>query len=179
MRQTPRPAMHVRDVFMACCHTIQDQDRKDRLIPNSEAVERASSDYSVAGENGRIHAFDAKNYTPLGTATTADFEWLYKQRLVNSREGRKYYRQLRDGNNERYALCNVRDATTLDHHLPKSAFPVLAVTPDNLLPACDACNHIKLADTTPTLNTYFDDLGPGKWLRATIVAGKPYTPSTT
>ena len=53
---------------------------------------------------------------------------------------------------------------------------MLAVTPDNLLPACAECNHTKLADMTATLNTYFDDLGSSPWLRAHIVETTPYVP---
>lgn len=174
MIRTSRPSMDVREVFVACCRTISDQDRKNRLSPNIDKVVSASADYAVAGRNGNLEAFASSTYDPLGVATADDFEWLYETRLVKSKEGRTFYRALRGGNNERCALCNVRTATTLDHHLPKSAFSVLVVTPDNLLPACDTCNRTKLADTTPTLNTYFDDLGSRAWLRARIIAGRPY-----
>lgn len=176
MQRTPRPVMDAREVFATCCRNISDADRKGRLSPNIDKIERASADYANAGLNGNLDTFVASNYEPLGTATTDDFKWLYRNRLVRSSEGRTFYRSLRDGNNERCALCNVRSATTLDHHLPESVFPVLIVTPDNLLPACATCNHTKLANTTPTLNTYFDDLGPGMWLQARIIEGSPYIP---
>lgn len=174
MLLTARPAFSARGVFIACCNGIADADRKARVLPNVGKVEEASAAYAVAGGIGSLHTFVVATYDPLGMATADDFQWLYETRLVRSEPGRKYYRRLRDGNDERCALCNVRIATTLDHHLPKSTFSVLAVTPDNLLPACAECNHVKLSKTIPTLNTYFDDLGPGSWLKARIIEATPY-----
>lgn len=176
MLRTVRPTVTVRDVFSACCSTIADSNRKIRLSLNSENVETASAAYASAGLSGGLDTLLASVFVPVGMATADDFEWLYEARLVKSRPGRKYYTMLRDANNERCALCNVRPATTLDHHLPKSVFPVLVVTPDNLIPACETCNHTKLDTKTPTLNTYFDDLGPEPWLRARIIETTPYVP---
>jgi hypothetical protein len=173
---TARPTFSARDVFTACCGTISDAARKARLSPNVDKVEDASAAYAIAGAGGDLQSFVVSTYNPLGTATSDDFDWLYEARLVRSKPGRTYYLQLRDGNGERCALCNVRTATTLDHHLPKSAFSVLSVTPDNLLPSCGECNHTKLAKAVATLNTYFDDLGPGSWLKARIIETTPYVP---
>jgi len=169
--------MSAREVFETCCESIQDALRKGTLSPNASKVELAAHDYSVAGEAGTIQNLDAAAYEPLGSATVADFVWLYDQRLVGSKPGRAYYELLRDANkNGRCALCNVRRAWTLDHHLPKVQYPVFAVTPDNLLPACYDCNKIKLDNQTPTLNTYFDDLGPGPWLKVEVIPADPWIP---
>ncbi|MEU2043277.1 HNH endonuclease [Nocardia niwae] len=176
MLRTARPTVSARDVFVACCSTIADLSRKDRLSMNVENVETASAAYANAGTDGNLSAFPIAAYRPIGMATSADFEWLYEARMVKSKPGRRYYELLRDANDERCALCNVRPATTLDHHLPKSTFAVLVVTPDNLIPACDTCNHTKLDSTAPTLNTYFDDLGSDSWLKARIIEGNPYVP---
>lgn len=174
MIRTPRPNLVTSAVFADCCSSIEDADRKQRLFRNAGRVSAAGTQYSELGLSGRLSSFDASLYEPL-EATQADFDWLYDVRLVKSSPGRRHYRQIRDGNSGRCALCNVRDATTLDHHLPKSQFPVLAVTPDNLLPACDACNHVKLANTRPILNAYFDELGSSAWLSARVIESTPYT----
>lgn len=174
MRATPRPTLDVVSVFSDCCSTISDSARKRRIFDNASKVEDAANQYDRLGRRGALSAFDSAAYAPLGTATKVDFDWLYDVRLVASKPGRPHYLALRDGNSGRCALCNVRTATTLDHHLPKSEHSVLVVTPDNLLPACDTCNRIKLAELAPMINPYFDDLGDIDWLHVTVVESTPY-----
>jgi hypothetical protein len=169
--------MLAQEVFETCCGGIQDAARKGRLLSNAAKVNLAADDYRVAGAAGTIQHLDAATYEPLGSATVNDFVWLYDSRLVGGTSGRVYYELLRDGNrNGRCALCNVRRAWTLDHHLPKVDHPVFAVTPDNLLPACRDCNSIKLQNPTPILNAYFDDLGPGPWLKVEVIPTNPWIP---
>ena len=172
-----RPIVSARKVFETCCKGIQDPARKERLLPNAAKVESAADDYGLAGAQGTIQHIQAATYEPLGSATVEDFVWQYDERLVGSPSGRLYYELLRDSNrNGRCTLCNVVPAWTLDHHLPKAEHPVFAVTPDNLLPGCRDCNSIKLKDQTPTLNVYFDDLGPGPWLKAEVIPANPWIP---
>lgn len=175
MLVTPRAAFTAQDVFDDICFGISDPQRKKNLKANGPKVQSAAHDYEVAGNQGAIHKILATAYKPYGTAKPVDFIWLYDQRLVTSARGRVYYRSIRDSNGGRCALCNVRGASTLDHHLPKATHPIFAVTPDNLLPACKDCNSTKLASLTATLNTYFDDLGCGPWLTATVLETTPAT----
>lgn len=172
-----RPPLEVHEIFGNCCDGIEDKARRGRLLFNASKVDLAAADYQAAGEAGIIHLIDATTYEPLGGASTDDFVWLYDKRLVASSIGRVYYDSIRDANrNGRCALCNVNPAWTLDHHLPKAEHPVFAVTPDNLLPACRDCNSNKLQNQTPILNTYFDDLGPGPWLRLEVLPTNPWIP---
>ena len=76
--------------------------------------------------------------------------------------------------------CVQRTVDTLDHYLPKSLYPVLAVTPINLVPACSACNKTKLDFQPPDakgliLHTYYDDVPRDIWLKARVldVGGNP------
>lgn len=46
----------------------------------------------------------------------------------------------------RCPLCGEREATTLDHYLPRSTYPEFAVLPLNLVPCCRECNVKKLDD---------------------------------
>lgn len=40
-------------------------------------------------------------------------------------------------------FCNVGEATTLDHYLPKEHWPIYAVFTRNLVPCCASCNTLK------------------------------------
>lgn len=87
--------------------------------------------------------------------------------------GRQFYDEIRLSSPFNVCpLCLQGDVTALDHHLPKSVFPLLATSPQNLVPICHDCNKVKLdlvassANTTP-LHPYFDILGPETWLVGT------------
>ncbi len=66
---------------------------------------------------------------------------------------------------------------TLDHYLPKTAFPHFAITPVNLTPMCDICQGIKGTRTLDQegrrlyLHPYYDDFLAAQVLRLTI--GRP------
>ena len=74
-------------------------------------------------------------------------------------------------------FCDHGQVSTLDHILPKTVFPELAVTPDNLVGACRDCNTAKLA-TAPTkaenapLHPYFDNISHERWLGAQVIEGE-------
>ncbi|MGW0710510.1 HNH endonuclease [Streptomyces sp. NPDC002643] len=75
-------------------------------------------------------------------------------------------------------LCGHREVTTLDHHLPKSVFPLLAVTPANLIPCCSDCNRTKQSAAPnqaeeQTLHPYFDNIDDEQWLAAEVLQGAP------
>lgn len=75
--------------------------------------------------------------------------------------------------------CQYGQAKTLDHVIPKSRVPALAIDPWNLVPCCGQCNH--------TLNDSHSDqpdrqlLHPygmpevGRWLRARVIEQTPVT----
>lgn len=174
MLRAKRPTLQASGVFESCCKGIRDTKRKERLQANQDGVDTATRDYESAGNAGKIHDIHAGSYPLQAEATTEDFIWLYDARLVKGAATRVSYLLIRDGNRAgRCALCNVSRAASLDHHLPKAKHPILSCVPDNLLPACLACNHKKLSKDVPTLNPYFDDLGQGRWLRAEVIETSP------
>ena len=93
--------------------------------------------------------------------------------------GRTIYDQIKllpEG--DRCPLCDQRNVSTLDHILPKTLYPALAVAPDNLVGACFECNKAKLATAPVTpqdtlLHPYFDDVSHEQWLKAGIVPQAP------
>lgn len=50
---------------------------------------------------------------------------------------RKLHQYTRNG---KCSYCQISRANTLDHFLPKNDFPLLSVSPWNLIPACSECN---------------------------------------
>ncbi|MFD7817617.1 hypothetical protein ACFV6E_32555 [Streptomyces sp. NPDC059785] len=81
---------------------------------------------------------------------------------------------------EKCPLCGIGEVDTLDHYLPKAHFPLCAILPINLVPACMHCNHDKGPATsdspgTQPLHPYFDRLGQGRWLVADVLPTTPVT----
>ena len=69
---------------------------------------------------------------------------------------------------------------TLDHYLPKSKFPLYAVTPYNLIPACSDCNKDKFNDVSicrekETIHPYYDDFTDEVWIKAKMIEEDPIT----
>jgi hypothetical protein len=75
-------------------------------------------------------------------------------------------------------LCTVNTVSTLDHHLPKAEYPILSVTPTNLIPACRDCQCAKMEGypttvTEQTLHPYYDNIEGATWLTAIVNQGTP------
>ena len=92
--------------------------------------------------------------------------------------GRPIYNRLLMSSNEKCPLCGVNTVSTLDHHLPKAEYPVLSVTPINLIPACRDCQSAKMEDyptmaAEQTLHPYYDNIEADIWLTAVVNQGPP------
>lgn len=73
--------------------------------------------------------------------------------------------------------CNIDEATTLDHYLPKKYFPLYSANPWNFIPTCSRCNSIKQSyypknpNGIPFFNPLTDDFeNPDyNWLAVEII----------
>ncbi len=76
-------------------------------------------------------------------------------------------------------LCSAARASTLDHYLPKEAYPEFAVFPLNLVPACPDCNLRKRTDFMSEdgralfVHAYLDDLASTERFLFASVNGVP------
>jgi hypothetical protein len=108
--------------------------------------------------------------------STGEMVDVYKKRMAKKdAPGRPLYDRLMAAPpHGRCPLCGQRTVSTLDHHLPKSLYPGLAVNPLNLVPACADCNKEKgeFAPSAPheqSLHPYFDDVDGETWLFAEVL----------
>ena len=116
----------------------------------------------------------------IGPVDTDDMIWLYEQKLVPAKApGRRFYDRLKmAAPNGKCPLCGRGNVYSLDHHLPKTRFADLAITPVNLLPSCQDCNKTK-TEAVPdlaaeeTIHPYFDDVEDAVWLRARVIEVSP------
>ena len=109
------------------------------------------------------------------SAVRADMEWLYEEKLKGNK--RFLYDEIM-GLTRVCPFCYKSEPDGLDHHLSKSEYPLLSVTPLNLVPACNKCNNNKFHRLKPhhkhePIHPYFDDLDSQTWLTATAISAKP------
>ena len=167
------------DVFAACISRIRDPGLKLRMGSIAHLVVAASADFDRLAAQSRLRQF-IRQAVVGGVVSTAEMEAVYTQRMAKkTAPGWDAYDDLFiSAPNGKCPLCGHRTVSTLDHHLPKAHYPVLAVVPLNLVPACGDCNKSKLAAFPTTANQealhpYYDDIEGDRWLFADVVIGTP------
>lgn len=178
MRPLKKPALSASAVFRQCTEGVQSTDLRRRLKLAVPDVASASAQFGLAAQNQRLHTLASA--TRVGKVTADEMIWVYDQRMVKKKSrGRDVYELLLGAPaHGRCPLCGVGIAYTLDHHLPKTGYPALAVAPLNLVPACRDCNMGKstAAPTTSgeeTLHPYYDDVTAERWIEARVGQGPP------
>lgn len=174
MLNLPHPPYTATETYGKCTSGVRDKGKKERFANDMPCVIEADTRYASAGKASTVHALPSADFQ-MDTVPTADMVWLYENRLAGrSSSARVIYDALKQiGPYGRCALCGVRDATTLDHHLPKSTFPSLAVNPLNLVPSCGRCNQLKSDRVGGVIHAYFDDIAGDVWLSARLVESRP------
>ncbi|MEU7676193.1 HNH endonuclease [Micromonospora taraxaci] len=139
----------------------------------------AATRYAAAAADAHLHTLTDLQDQPADIDDRAELRRAYSESLVRSTTGRIYYEELlASAPRNRCPFCGHRDVATLDHQLPKASYPLLAITPDNLVPACWDCNHRKndavpTTAATQTLHPYFESAEGSRWLFARVVSLDP------
>lgn len=144
---------------------------EDKVVSAAEA-------YLDKARDGAFYTLDSKDFTLPSPDDRCELIKVYTNRMAKEgAPGRPVYDALKLAAG-RCPLCGHRPVTTLDHYLPKTLYPLLCVTPTNLVPACSDCNKAKSDNSFPAaadqpLHPYFDNADEDEWLKAEVVHGKP------
>ena len=174
----PVPAQPARDTYLTCISRISRPPLKELLADLADDVVDAEELYMLTARVQELYNLNSVAFTPTDPGVCDELIKVYTDRMAKQgAPGRPVYDALKHAAS-RCPLCGHRDVTTLDHYLPKTVFPLLCVTPANLVPACSECNKAKLASTSATagdqtLHPYFDDVDQDPWLKADVVQGAP------
>lgn len=168
-----QPTFSALHAFETCIKTISDEGLRGRLEESTVAVYGADNLYREAGEH---QAFDdlTQSDFDLTVVTAGEMSNLYNRKMADKRSSARYiYDALMIASPQgKCPMCGHRDVTTLDHYLPKSSYPALAVNPVNLVPSCIECNKTKASNISATLHPYYDDIENDRWLWAEVVEGE-------
>lgn len=179
MWKISKPTMSALDCFNTCIAGIRDVALKDRMESIRPFIEASEMEFEVAAANVDLHLITTSS-TVGGFVTASEMKKTYDQLMVRAgSRGRDIYDQLMlAAQGDTCPFCGHRNVSTLDHSLPKSQYPALAVTPINLVPSCKDCNHRKgslvlRAKGDQLLNAYYDDIEDELWLYSEIIHGSP------
>lgn len=179
MRKLNVPIEDAIDVFDICISKVQNADLKDRLENCKPSIITAVADYTTKAPRIELHTI-ATHDLINGNVTSSEMKKVYSDRMVGATApGRYIYDKWRaSAPNNICPLCAQRTTETLEHHLPKSKYPIYSVVPVNIFPACSSCNKIKLdaisnAPETEPIHPYFDNVEDELWLKAEVIETKP------
>lgn len=175
MRRLPRPTPNVGQVLELCAHRLTRTDLLNKLVTIGPALTASEAQYAQLGAIAELYRF--QRCDAVGTVTAEEMVWIYDNRFSRARDARRFYEELRAAT-WKCPFCALREASTLDHYLPKADHPHFAITPLNLVPCCKDCNFAKSSRNasgpeTQLLHPYFDDVDGDVWLTATVVQGTP------
>lgn len=159
---------------------VETRERKTRIENSKQSLLDYAGHYKTVAEIGGLSA-EEQNSEINGGATKSDMVFLYDERLVKSAKGKPYYDKIKAAAPYgKCPICGYYEADTLDHYLPKAFFYRYAVTVENLVPECSACNKKKTTGLASrrveeTIHPYFDDFDDEVWMYAQInrEAGSP------
>ncbi len=178
MKRLAKPRQSAGVVFERCAQRVKSPQREKFLSITSE-IEREAKLYDQRGKRHTLHCTEAAEKVGADVSTK-EMVNLYDTHLA--REGsvcKPIYDELKAiPKLGRCPLCGIGTVSTLDHYLPKSVFPQLAVTPTNLVAACRDCNTAKkdnfIADPNlQTIHPYYDDFDDERWIFVEIVESNP------
>lgn len=178
MEPISRPTQTASECFQTCISKVKNKNLKTRFQKSALAVTTASKQFESLGAVESLHLVpQTKN---VGRVTKSEMIRLYDFRMAKlGSPGREIYDEIMSSAPEgRCSLCGTRQATTLDHCLPKALYTALSVTPLNLVPACSDCNKTKLnlspgGSPSVLLHPYFDDIDNDRWLFAEVLETYP------
>lgn len=171
MRCIKKPEDDQEKVFLDCISNIRDNDYKNRLLSYKNDIVQASIDYEKMKIQNNIHKISFKS-----VESAEDMLKLYNQKFVKSKSpGRKYYDKLKNAAPDgKCPLCGHCPASTIDHYLPKSKYPLYSITLINLIPMCGECNRNKgdldiCKEEDAFIHPYFDkSIDEQNWLKCKI-----------
>lgn len=140
------------------------EEKRQKLLTCKDLIKADSTDYN----NRILSGSFVPSSLPEGISKTYLSQVYSDTFSKEDKPGRIYYDIIRgQAPCARCPICGSKGGNThLDHYLPKSEFPTLSVTPDNLIPICSACNEKKgtyhsLDRKTRPFHLYFDRLKSG------------------
>lgn len=135
-----------REIFIECASDfVRKKEYVETALLYADEVEKCSLEY------GNYVPYDITNlpHIVIGDEHKVILNKVYDQKFAKENSvGRKYYNLIMGNAKGRCPICGGGKVKNLDHFLPKSKYPLLCVSPINLIPICRDCNMEKGAEVS-------------------------------
>lgn len=168
------PTVTAEDSAQACVERIRDKDLRRRVLNACPEFLDNSEKMQASAKSFTLHTTRDGDY-PVTNVEGDELRMLYKNQLSKPRRPARskiYDRIKASAPHGMCVYCGESVATGLDHFIPQSRVPGLAIDPWNLVPACSECNgglldYFSQRPDEQLLHPYF---APkiGRWLTATV-----------
>ena len=140
-----------KEIYIKCANAFTNKkDYAKKALAYVDEVEK----YSSAYEKYVPRSIACFTHIKLDKDKKEIINKIYEQKFAKEKSvGRKYYDIIMANANGRCPICGGGKLKNLDHFLPKSKYPLLCVTPLNLIPTCRDCNMEKRAVIS---NNYYE-----------------------
>lgn len=179
MRKLTFPTIKISRIWKTCFAAVAGFERQMRLVFARPVVFRDSKEYIDRARLRHLYKFTPSSIVGEA-ATKEDFYEMFTQLSKEGGIPRKLYNEIRASAHplDLCGYCRKGVVNSLDHYLPKSKYPVFAITPANLVPACAHCNTKKstkrpTSPSTQFIHPYFDDFDEDRWLFAELIEQTP------
>ena len=177
MYKLPLPNYNTEDSLSLCIRSMR-ENRKALFEGARADMARAEQKYIECIQNQEIGQF---SHSPCADHQVDNnkFKSLYRYLLLEE-GGREVYEHLFSLTSHKFCpYCEYGIVGEVDHFLPRSTHPILAITPQNLIPSCERCNRKKLDFVSNDaekifLHPYFEETGADEWLKATVERVQPF-----
>lgn len=182
MRTVEAPQISALELFDICIARLQSAEARARMANIRDQIEDAEADYDEKGALAELYLIaETENIiSEHGNVGSVEMQNLYDRHVARKKsKGRAIYDKIKAAADfGQCPFCGQLPVDTLDHALAKARYPLLAVTPINLIPCCDRCNKKKgnaACDVAEAqfLHAYYDDITNDRWLHAEIIETSP------
>ncbi|MBR6071690.1 MAG: hypothetical protein IKP77_02515 [Acholeplasmatales bacterium] len=159
----------IQEIFDTC-NTFINEPMKSIIFKNKNIILQESKNYNLYVPK----MLDKYPLTNFAKAEIDEIKKLYTYKFSpKNSEGRIYYDLLLSNAGLSCPICGCATANTLDHFIPKTKYPQLCITPNNLIPVCSNCNEKKQIKYSNNylevpFHPYFEEMNE-KWLECKIV----------
>lgn len=130
-----------KEIYLECAKDfVRNEEYMRTALTYAEEVEKCSKEYED------YVPYDIENFPHIviDDEIKSIINKVYEQKFAKENSiGRKYYNLIMGNAKGRCPICGGGKVKNLDHFLPKSQYPLLCLSPINLIPTCRDCNMEK------------------------------------
>jgi hypothetical protein len=160
MRSIERPEIDTEALVEKLYSRVRNRPVREEVLKG--AIAKAEKEYALECAKGHFD-YVSKCELPIGIDPSF-MKNLYESHLRDGIGRAEYIQILKSSDSSKLCVyCQIREAESCDHYKEKSDFPLLAVSPANLLPACTRCNG-RMGVEGQRFHCYYESVDSYDWL---------------